>query len=176
VPQLPKGVPSGYSGTPFLPWIALKYKLPEMNLSGLDSRTWTTRDFEGKATIVYLWASWCSPCWMHLPAVQSLYNTIKDRPGIQIVTLSVDEDRARLSTFMKEKGYNFPVIVSKSYAERLLPRMILGQHWIVDGTASIRLQQTYNMLAGRDQAFIDQALYKLSRVLNARGEVIEKNW
>jgi peroxiredoxin len=164
VPALQAGVPTGYSGMPFLPWLALDYKLPEMNLPGLDSRTWTNKDFEGKATMVYLWAAWCGPCRPHLPEIQALYDQLKDRRDVQIVTLSVDEDREELSAFMREKGYTFPVMVSKPYVEKVLPHFILGQHWIVDGSGSIRLQRTSSWFGGRRQAFIDEALYKLAQV------------
>jgi len=154
VPSLPAGVPKAHEGVSYEPWLSLRYKLPELNEPGLDSRIWTTRDFEGKSTIVYLWVTSCGPlCWSNLPAIQALYNKIKDRPDLQVVTLSVDEDRQTVSTFMKEKGYTFPVMVGKSYAKRLLPQMILGQYWIVDATGAIRLQRTYNNFAGAEQAF-----------------------
>ncbi len=164
VPALPAGVPAGYLGMPFRSWLALDYKLPEMNLPGLDSRTWTNKDLEDKATVVYLWASWCAPCRPHLPEIQALYNQIKDRRDVQIVTLSVDEDREKLAAFMKEKGFTFPVMVSKPYVEKLLPHVKPGQHWIVDGNGSIRLQRTSSNDGGRQQAFIDEALYKLGQV------------
>ena len=92
VPALPAGVPAGNAGAP---WIGLNYKLPEMKLAGLDSRTWTNRDFEGKSTLVYLWASWCGPCWAHLPAIQAIYDATKDRRDIQMVT-SPNDPRAEL--------------------------------------------------------------------------------
>jgi len=164
VPPLPAGVPAGYFGMPFRSWHALDYKLPELNLPGLESRTWTNQDFEGKATMVYLWTTSCGPCWPHLPEIQALYNQIRDRRDIQIVTLSVDEDREKLAAFMKEKGYTFPVMVSRPYVERMLPHLILGQHWIVDGSGSIRLWRESSWFGGRQQAFIDEALYKLAQV------------
>ena len=114
--------------------------------------------------MVYLWAAWCGPCWMHLPAIQALYNAIKDRQDIQIVTLSVDEDRQKLSAFMKEKGYTFPVIVSKEYAHKLLPQMVMGQHWIVDRTGSIRLVRVSSNFNGVAQAFVDESIYKLTQM------------
>ena len=52
----------------------------------MDSRTWTLKDFEGKKTMVYLWASSCAPCWQNLPEVQALYDRIKSRRDIQVVT------------------------------------------------------------------------------------------
>jgi peroxiredoxin len=164
VPELPAGVPKGHRGVSFPPWIVLDFKLPELNAPGSDSRTWTLKDFEGKSTIVYLWASWCGPCWFHLPAIQSLYNAVKDRKDIQIVTLSVDEDRETLTAFMKDKGYTFPVIVSKAYADKLLPQTILGQHWIVDRTGSIRLVRVSSNFNGAAQAFVDESIYKLTQV------------
>ena len=160
VPSLPPGVPAGYPGMPFLPWIAVDYKLPEMNVSDLNSRTWTTKDFEGKATLVYVWASWCGPCWPHLPGIQKLYDAVKSRRDIQIVTLSVDEDRQKVASFMKEKGYSFPVLVSKSYVDELLPDLTLWQSWVVDRTASVRLWRA--TFVGREQAFVDESIYKLT--------------
>lgn len=114
--------------------------------------------------MVYLWASWCAPCRPHLPDIQALYNQIEDRRDVQIVTLSVDEDREKLAAFMKEQGFTFPVIVSKPYVERVLPQFMLGQHWIVDASGSIRLQRTSSNYGGRQRAFIEEALYKLSQV------------
>ncbi|GEM_PF-6878137 len=169
VPPLPHGVPGGYSGFGFLPWLTLDYKLPPMNLPGLGSRTWTLNDFEGKSTMVYLWASWCGPCWSHLPAVQDLHNKIKDRQDIQIITLSLDEDREKLTQFMNGKGYSFPVMVSPSYAKQVIPEVVLGQHWIVGKTGSIRLQRTSSHFGGADQAFIDEAIYKLIQVSEDAG-------
>lgn len=163
-PELPARVPKGHRGVPFRPWIALDFKLPELNAPGPDSKTWTLKDFEGKSTMIHLWASWCAPCWQHLPAIQSLYNAIKARKDVQIVTLSVDEDREKLTAFMKDKGYTFPVIVSKAYADKLLPQMILGRHWIVDRTGSIRLVRVSSDFNGATQAFVDESIYKLAQV------------
>jgi peroxiredoxin len=147
---------------PFLLWVALDYKLPKLNLPGLGSETWTNADFEGKATMVYLFASWCGPCWRHLPAIQAIHERVKDRQDLQMVALSVDEDQEELAAFMKGKKYTFPVMVSKEYAKQLLPQMILGQTWIVDKTGSIRLQRTSGV--GGTQAEVDEALYKLNQV------------
>jgi thiol-disulfide isomerase/thioredoxin len=163
VSPLPEGTPSGYQGLPLLPWLAMDYKLPEMNEPWLGP-AWSAKDFGGKTTMVYLWASWCAPCWSHLPGVQALYDRIKDRKDIQILTLSVDEDPEKLAAFMKEKGYTFPVAASKPYVNTLLPHPMLGQHWIVDKNASVRLVRVWSMFNGADQAFIDEAIYKLNQV------------
>jgi len=159
-----RGAPTGYQGVAFLPWIALDYTMPTLSLPGLDSNRWTNSNFEGRFTMLYLWASWCGPCWSSLPAIQSVYDRTRNRHDVQAITLSVDEDPQKLAAFMKEKGYTFPVMVGSSYAKKLLPRMILGQIWIVDGTGAIRLQRTENHLGAAEQALADEVLYKLNNL------------
>jgi len=163
-PPLPAGIPRGDRGMPFLPWVALNYKLPPLNLPGLGSKIWTNKDFEGKTTIVYLFASWCAPCWRHLPAIQAIHERTKDRPDLQVIALSVDEDQEKLAAFMKDKGYTFPVAIGREYAKKLLREdMILGQVWILDKTGSIRLHRTPN-IATNVQVEVDEAMYKMNEV------------
>jgi len=169
VPPLPPDVPVGWRGAPFpawanvvyFPWVKVDYKLPTMRIADLRGRTWTNRDFQEKTTIVYLWSSWCAPCWPALNAVQILSDRVKGQPDVQLVTLSVDEDLDKLSAFMKEKGYAFPVLASKPYVEAVLPQFILGQLWIVDGSGSVRLQRTNSSIfAGAEEAHVQELLYK----------------
>jgi hypothetical protein len=166
VPTLPLGVPREYVGIPFQPWEIVEYKLPVLNAPGRDSRTWTTDDFVGKTTMMYLWASWCAPCWSHLPVVQAVHQAIKHRPDVQLVTLSMDEDPEKLAAFMKEKGYTFPVVDSKSYGEQLFRHMPLGQEWIVDKTATVRFHRMSITATGKEQAFVDEAVYKITEISN----------
>lgn len=169
VPPLPPGVPVGGRGARFpawanvvyFPWVKVDYKLPPMQIADLVGRTWANRDFVGKATIVYLWGSWCAPCWPALNAVQILGDRVKGRPDVQLVTLSVDEDGGKLAAFMKRNGYTFPVLASKSYVQTVLPQFILGQFWIVDGDGKVRLQRTNsNIVAGAEEAYVQELLYK----------------
>jgi thiol-disulfide isomerase/thioredoxin len=163
VPPWPKGAPN-MRGVALIPWLALDYPLPALNAPGPGGKSWTNSVFEGKTTIVYLWASWCAPCWIHLKAIQMLHDKIKDRQDIQIVTLSADEDMGKLVSFMKEKGYTFPVIVSQPHVKTVLPRFVLGQHWIVDGNGHVRLQRTSSNFNGAEQAFGEESIYKLLQI------------
>ena len=160
VPALPPGVPAGYPGVPYLPWVKVDYKLPAFELADLEGRMWTNKDFDGKATIVYLWASWCAPCWQNLGTIQTLSERVKARRDVQVVTLSVDEDRGKLTGFMKQKGYTFPVLANKAYVQKALPVFVLGQLWIVDGSGSVRLQRTSNPNFRGPDATTEELLYK----------------
>jgi thiol-disulfide isomerase/thioredoxin len=154
VPPLPSGVPAGYFGTSFLPWHELNYKLPLLEGA----------HFEGKTTLVYVWAPSCVPCWQTLPAIQKLYNTVKNQDNLQVVTINVDDDKEKLAAFVQERGYDIPVVTAPAYVEKVLPEMTIGQIWIVDPSGAVRLQRTGNPYTSREQALVDEAIYKMSQL------------
>ena len=160
----PAGKPDLPRGMPVLPWDALNRSLPEMHVPDAAGRTWTLADFKGKTTFVFLWATWCGPCWRELPWMQKLYEAVKDRSDVQAVSLSMDENPAIVAGFMKERKLSFPVLVSKSYVERVLPEVILGQTWLVDRSASIRLRRLNGPYL--QQVWVDAALDKLNHPPN----------
>lgn len=141
-------------------WNALNRPLPEMQVPDPAGRIWTLADFKGKTTFVFLWATWCGPCWQELPGMQKLFEAVKGRPDVQAVSLSMDENPAIVDRFMKERKFNFPVLVSESYVERVLPEVILGQTWLVDQAASVRLQRQNTPYL--EQVWVDEALDKLN--------------
>lgn len=152
-PEMPRGM--------FLPpWDAVHRSLPDMHVPDAAGRIVTLADFKGKTTFVFLWATWCAPCWRELPAMQKLYEAVKGRPDVQVVGFSVDENPAIVDRFMKERKLDFPVLVSKSYVERVLPELILGQTWLVDNGANIRLQRENGPFT--EQLWVDEALDKLN--------------
>ena len=167
VGPFPSGTPSGYPGLPFQPWLAMNYKLPELFAPGPTpgSHTWTLKDFVGKTTLVYVWAAGCGGlCSQQFSGIQALYEKIIDRTDIQMVTLSTDEDMTKLAAFMKDNHYTFPVIANKTYVERLIPQPRFGQDFIVDATGSIRLYRMNGGFRGPAQAYVDEAIYKLTQL------------
>ena len=156
----PAGEPQTPRGMGRMRWNAVNRGLPEMHIPDAAGRTWTLSNFKGKTTFVFLWATWCAPCWRELPAMQKLYDAVKDRSDVQAISLSVDENPAIVERFMKERQFSFPVLVSKSYLEQILPEFILGQTWLVNQAAIIRLQRQNAPYA--DQRWVDEMLDKLN--------------
>jgi thiol-disulfide isomerase/thioredoxin len=76
----------------------------------LDGRRARPSDYQGKVLVIDFWASWCEPCrneTPHLIEMQRRYGA----QGLQIVGLNVggDDDRARVSDFVKEFGIQYPL-------------------------------------------------------------------
>jgi thiol-disulfide isomerase/thioredoxin len=113
-------------------WEQPKKALPAFEFADLSGQTWKLSTLEGKSVLINLWATWCGPCNLELPHLQELYQKVKDRTDVQILTLNIDEDLGLVAPFMKEKGYTFPVLPAYSFVIDLLDGYAIPQNWIVD--------------------------------------------
>jgi thiol-disulfide isomerase/thioredoxin len=62
---------------------------------------------EEKLVFVNVWATWCGPCNMEMPGIQSLYNKYKNHEKMAFYIIS-DEDPDTVSPFIARKGYQLP--------------------------------------------------------------------
>jgi len=95
---------------------------------------------DGKALLINVWATWCGPCQAELPRLQRLYDSLKNRTDVQILTFNVDEDPGLIDPFLKEHGYRFPVLLAGTFASDLGAEGI-PQNWIVGPTGSWEWKQ-----------------------------------
>ena len=73
--------------------------------------------YKGKVALVYFWATWCEPCQKEGPALQALYEKLKDKNFV-VVGIAVDNaDKVR--EFVKAKGMLFPVVYGGTDAIKL---------------------------------------------------------
>jgi peroxiredoxin len=63
---------------------------------------------KGKVTIVDFWATWCEPCKKSFPKYQELYVKYK-ASGLEILAVSVDDEKKEIPDFIKTYGAKFPV-------------------------------------------------------------------
>ncbi len=67
-------------------------------------------DLAGKVTLVNFWASWCTPCRTEMPALDSLRQSISDA-DFRFLTMNEDVKRSDAETFIREFGFDFPVLL-----------------------------------------------------------------
>ncbi len=113
-------------------WIKPTKTMPAFELADLSGKTWRLKNLGGRVVLINVWATWCGPCQAELPHLQKLYEKVKDRADLQILTLTMDEDLGLVAPFMKEKGYTFPVLPAFSFVTGLLDLVGIPQNWIVD--------------------------------------------
>ena len=151
------------AGTPQSRSFSFVKELPEFSATDLAGRTWGLANLKGKLTFVNFWATWCGPCRGEHPGVQELYDRIKSRADLQVVTFSVDDDDAAVRAYMTEKGYTFPVIRAPEVADRLFPYAGLPTNFVVNSQA---LRTSYEGFAPDSVSvgkFVEQMIQAVSR-------------
>jgi thiol-disulfide isomerase/thioredoxin len=135
--------------------------MPAFELADLSGKTWSLKSLGGKVVLINVWATWCGPCKAELPHLQKLYERVKDRTDLQVLTLTIDEDLGLVTPFMKEKGYTFPVLPAYGFVTRLLDLVGIPQNWIVDTKGEWRWT---GMPAGPEAEWEDSMLRQIESV------------
>jgi thiol-disulfide isomerase/thioredoxin len=102
-------------------WLPIDRSYADLNATDFSGKTWTVSDLGGKRTLVNVWANWCVPCIAELPRVQELYDKIRTRADVQLITLNVDENPGLAELVVKKQHYTFPVVMWEAYFEQILP-------------------------------------------------------
>jgi len=109
-------------------------------LADQNNRTWTLDNLKGKTTLINVWATWCGPCRQELPHLQKLYEQIKDRSDIQIITLNIDEDMSLVEPYLKSNKFTFPSLYSKPFVDKFAGSIGIPTTWISDALGTIRFE------------------------------------
>jgi len=89
-------------------------------------------DYSGKVVILEFFATWCEPCRISAPELQSIYVRYKDK-GVAVIAIAADEGpgaRARVRSFMKEYRLSYDAAIDsgqvmKQYGAFTLPTTVI---------------------------------------------------
>src|ERR1700730_3509724 len=78
--------------------------LPELSFSTPDGAKASLADFKGRTVLLNLWATWCVPCRLEMPALDRLQDKL-DAKDFAVVAVNVDTARLdRPKAFLDEIG------------------------------------------------------------------------
>jgi thiol-disulfide isomerase/thioredoxin len=120
-------------------WEKPNHPLPAFALTDLGGKSWKLADLNGKATLINVWATWCGPCLAELPEFQKLYDQLKDRKDIALLTLNVDSNPGVVAPFLAEKKYTFPVLFGTELLAAVSgdSGISIPQNWLVGPSAKL---------------------------------------
>ncbi len=122
-------------------WERVQKPFPPFELADLSGKVWRLKDLAGKSLLINVWATWCGNCLAELPLLEEMYEKVKERADIQILTLNADENVGLVAPFVKEKSYTFPVLPAFSLVMGQLGLSGIPQNWIVDPKGAWGLMQ-----------------------------------
>ena len=105
-------------------------KAEDFTLENLEGSPVSLKDFQGKVVFLNFWATWCPPCRAEMPHMEKLWQKFKEEDFV-ILAVDLREGKEKVSSFVKENGYTFPVLldsggeVANTYGIRAIPTTYL---------------------------------------------------
>ncbi|MAV72762.1 MAG: thioredoxin [Halieaceae bacterium MED-G27] len=70
-------------------------------------------DLEGSVVYLDFWASWCGPCRLSLPALDTIYQELKDQ-GLIVAAITVDAVEEDALDFLQRYPVSYPIAFDSS--------------------------------------------------------------
>jgi thiol-disulfide isomerase/thioredoxin len=97
--------------------------------------------YKGQVRVFDVWATWCGPCRMGIPEMNSIYEKYRSR-GLTVIGLSVDDDPADVARFVREIPIHYPHGMMNPEIASLLEigggSMAIPITYVVDRTGRVR--------------------------------------
>ncbi|MEZ2746211.1 prolipoprotein diacylglyceryl transferase family protein [Halopseudomonas bauzanensis] len=75
--------------------------LPELHLATLEEQPISLLSYQGRPTVVNLWATWCPPCRREMPVFEQAQ---AEFPGVNIVMVNQGESAQQAQAFLESQG------------------------------------------------------------------------
>ncbi len=106
--------------------------IPEFTIKSLDGEEISSDDLFGKVVLINFFATWCPPCNLELPLVESeIWAKYKDNKDFQLLIIDREETAEKVIAFLEKKKYTMPFYldpkreVYSMFATRNIPRNYL---------------------------------------------------
>lgn len=84
----------------------------DFRLVDLEGKVQSLGQYRGKVVLLNFWATWCKPCTTEMPAMQAMYDKLRDK-GFVVLAVNELEDEAKVRDHIKQHGHTFPVLMDR---------------------------------------------------------------
>lgn len=102
----------------------------------------TISDYRGSVVLLNLWATWCVPCQVEMPSLESLYRRLGP-DGLRVVAVSIDDpgNEDRIRDFVERYGLTFDILNEGTGAiENAYQSFGIPSTFLIDRRGVIRLK------------------------------------
>ncbi|ODT43687.1 MAG: hypothetical protein ABS70_07420 [Nitrospira sp. SCN 59-13] len=82
------------------------------SLTDLQGKAHTLDQYRGKIVLVNFWATWCKPCTSEMPAMQTVYDQLRDKDFV-VLAVNELEDEAKVREHIQQYKHTFPVLLDR---------------------------------------------------------------
>ena len=139
--------------------------LPSVNLKDMEGKQVNTAQmgFDGPV-IISFWATWCSPCKRELNTIQELYEDWQEEFGVNLVAVSIDDEKTKNSVpvYVNGRGWEYLVLMDpNSDFRRAMGVNNVPHTFLVDKDGVI--VYSHNNYAPGDEDLLYKELSKLKK-------------
>jgi thiol-disulfide isomerase/thioredoxin len=84
-----------------------------LSLTTLSGETLDLTDYRGQVVLVNFWATWCAPCRLEMPELDSYLQT-HQADNFDLLAVNAGEPAARASEYLAEFDYTFTIILDEN--------------------------------------------------------------
>jgi peroxiredoxin len=89
---------------------AVGMQAEDFTLTDLQGKAQSLGQYRGKIVLVNFWATWCKPCTTEMPAMQTVYDKLRDK-GFVVLAINELEEDTKVREHIKQYGHTFPVLM-----------------------------------------------------------------
>ena len=103
----------------------------DFDLADVSGTVHSLQSYRGSVVFLNFWATWCGPCRIEMPDLQTLYEALNDNDRFTMLAVNLQEDAAQVRQFANEMGVSFRILLDRSgqasaaYGARTLPMSYL---------------------------------------------------
>ncbi len=84
----------------------------DFRLVDLEGKSQSLSQYRGRIVLVNFWATWCKPCTTEMPAMQTMYDRLRDK-GFVVLAINELEDEAKVREHITQYRHTFPVLMDR---------------------------------------------------------------